>query len=484
MNFGVDYYPEHWPRERWYADARLMSQAGFDVVRMAEFAWEKIEPEDEVFDFDWLDDAIMLLGDVGIKVVLGTPTAAPPMWLVEKHPEILPKFSDGRTASFGGRHHDCQSSDIFRESVEIVVREMAQHYAQNPHVVGWQIDNELGNSHLDLCYCDTCGKFFQTWLEKKYGSIEALNKTWGTVFWSQTYTRFSQIPLPKQTPNGHNPALLLDHRRCNSDLIVDFLSLQTGIIREECPTHFITHNLMGFYPKPNYFHLGVGLDFVSHDQYPLLFRNGDGYLPPASDLAMPLDFIRGIKQMPFWIMEQQAGPSGWHEMSPTPRPGQLRLWAVQSVAHGADTVVFFRWRSCLFGTEQNWHGIIPHSGHPDRRYYEIKKTAGELSPIMNAIEGYMPPSKVAICYSYDQLWAIDIQPHHPNLTYVSHLRGFYEVLHSQNVPVDFVGTHDVFDSYDVLFAPLLFLSDENFDRICKCRRNADPDHAFRGKRLG
>ncbi len=457
MKFGVDYYPEHWPRERWEEDARLMREAGMEVVRMAEFSWAKMEPELGVFDFAWLDEAIEVLGKEGIKIVLGTPTATPPIWIIERNPEILPVNLDGTKLGFGGRHHCCQSNSVYRNHIGRFVRTMARHFSGNPHVIGWQTDNEFGNSHQRLCACDSCKGRFHQWLEQKYQTIDKLNEAWGTVFWSQTYSRFDQIPVPLPTPNSHNPGMLLDWKRHASDLIVDFQKVQLKILREECPHQFITHNYMGFFDKTDYFDLAKDLDFVSHDQYPRHYKEGRELSVPAHKLAAALDLIRGTKQQTFWVMEQQAGPSGWETISTTPRPGQLRLWTYQSVAHGADTIVYFRWRTCLFGTEEYWHGILPHSGIPGRRYDEIGQTVRELSSVMDRFKGGLLGAEVGILFSYDQQWALQIQPHHPELDYVKHLQGYYKALFDANIPVDMVSEQEDFSRYKVLVAPLLFL---------------------------
>lgn len=334
---------------------------------------------------------------------------------------------------------------------------MASKYSQNPHVVGWQIDNEFGNSHRDLCACESCRNQFHKWLERKYTTIDRLNEAWGTVFWSQTYSRFDQIPAPLPTPNSHNPSLLLDWKRFASDLVVDFQRVQVDILRKECPSHFITHNFMGFFDKTDYFELAKDLDFISHDQYPMHFRSEKMAAHTYANLAMELDLMRGTKQQPFWIMEEQAGPAGWETIGTTPRPGQLRLWTYQSVAHGADTIVYFRWRTCLFGTEEYWHGILPHSGEPGRRYDEVKQTIGELAPIMDGFKGGLPGAEVGMLFSYDQEWALQIQPHHPELNYLKHLQGYYQSLHANNIPVDLLSPAEDFTNYKVLIAPLLFL---------------------------
>ena len=457
MKFGVDYYPEHWPKERWAYDAKLMIETGIEVVRLAEFAWAKLEPEFGKFDFEWLDEAIEILSKEGIKVILGTPTPTPPVWIIEEHPDILPMDVNGTRLGFGGRHHDCQSNENYLNHIRRFVRIMAKHYSNNSHVVGWQIDNEFGNSHQKLCTCDSCKHAFHVWLKKKYTTIDKLNEAWGTVFWSQTYNRFDQIPAPLPTPNAHNPALLLDWKRFASDLIVEFQKIQVDIVREECPNHFITHNFMGFFDKTDYFDLAKDLDFVSHDQYPMHFREGSDLTPSPMRSAAALDLIRGMKQKPFWIMEQQSGPSGWEVIGATPRPGQLKLWTYQSIAHGADTVVYFRWRTCLFGTEEYWHGILPHSGEPSRRYDEVKKGIQDISPVMDEFKGHTSEAEAGILFSYDQEWAFQIQPHHPDLNYVKHIQGYYKAFHEANIPVNFLSEEEDFSKYKLLIAPLMFL---------------------------
>jgi len=449
--FGADYYPEHWPRERWETDARLMQEMGLDVVRMAEFAWAKMEPVCGTYDFDWLEDAVELLASYGIKSILGTPSAAPPAWLVAMHPEVLPVDSTGVQCAFGGRHHDCQSNADYHAHVARMVTAMAERFGGNENVIGWQIDNELGNSHDDLCFCTSCTARYQQWLADKYGGIAALNAAWGTHFWSQDYNGFTQISAPKHTVAGRNPSAVLDWTRFCSDLIVDFQQVQIDILRGICPHQFITHNCMGFADKVNYFDLGANLDFISHDHYPSAvpaWRHGQ---------AAALDLMRGVKNMPFWVMEQKAGAAGWETIGGAPRPGELALWAQHSIAHGADTIVFFRWRTCTVGTEQYWHGILPHSGKPGRRYAELKALVRNMRPVMARMQGGMPRAEAAIVYSYDQNHAFKIQPQHPELNYQSQVQRYYEGLYAYNTPVDFVSDRADFSKYKLLVAPLQYL---------------------------
>lgn len=462
--YGTDYYPEHWPRDRWETDAKLMEEMGIDVVRMAEFSWAKMEPREGEFHFEWLKEAVALLAKHGIKSILGTPTAAPPAWIIEKNPEIQPIDSDGTQHFFGGRHHDCQSNETYRQHIRRFVTAMATAFKDDPNVVGWQIDNELGNSHYNLCYCPSCTAHFQEWLRKKYGTVDALNNAWGTWFWSQQYDSFEQVQAPKVTVSGRNPSAVLDWNRFCSDLIVDFQQLQIDIIRSICPPEqFITHNMMGFSDKVSYYDLAKSLDFASHDQYP------GGHFAvaphqPNDRLAGDLDFIRSVKGKNFWIMEQQAGITGWETIGRMPQPGQLSLWAMQSVAHGADTIVFFRWRTCTVGTEQYWHGILPHSGQPGRSYRELKELIHKTRPLMAEIQGVSPKPEVGIVYSYDQNYAMKIQPHNPKMSYMEQIRKYYAAFYKRNIPVDFVQDTADFSRYKLLVAPLQYLMDPELEQ--------------------
>ena len=458
FTFGADYYPEHWPRERWETDAKMMRDLGLDVVRMGEFSWFKMEPEEGRFDFTWLDEAIALLASYGIKTILGTPTAAPPAWIIEQDPTIEPMDDQGRRRHFGGRHHDCQSHPGYRAHIQRFVTAYAKHFGPNPNVIGWQVDNELGNSHDELCFCPHCENRFRQWLREKYDTVDALNAHWGTAFWSQGYNSFDQVHAPRMTASGKNPSQELDWKRFCSDLILEFHDFQAKILRAYAPDKFITQNMMGFSDKVSYYELGKQLEFASHDQYPGGFFLGQPSELPDSRQAADLDFIRSVKQAPYAIMEQQSGITGWQIMGRAPRPGQLGVWAAQSVAHGADAIVFFRWRSCAVGTEQYWHGLLPHSGIPGRTYREAAAFIQAMKPLMRDMKGAMPRAEAAILYSYDQEYAIRIQPHHPDLNYIEHLRVYYQALYRRSVPLDFVSDEQDFTPYKVLIAPLHYLN--------------------------
>jgi beta-galactosidase len=458
---GVAYYPEQWPRERWELDAELMSEAGLRLVRIGEFAWARLEPQAGKFELDWLDEVVGILAARGLLVILGTPTAAPPAWLVECHPEILPVRADGRVQQFGHRRHYCPSSAAMREATERIVAALAGRFGRDERVVAWQIDNELGGR----CYCDTCREAFHAWLRGRYGSIDAVNEAWGTIFWSQVYEEWAQIPLPEGSPvplphgflrNSPNPGLALDFRRFSSDSLIDFLRLQAGILRERCsPQQRITHNLMGFqYPEIDYRDLAEELDVVAWDNYPVLDLSGRW-----STKALAADAMRGLKQAQVWVLEQQVGPLGW-EVLYTPRRGETRLLSLQAIAHGAEAVCYFRWRTARFGTEQYWHGVLDANGRVGRRYEEVRALAAELEALRPRLAGARPRADVALLHDYDSRFALQVQPTNPALAYEETVQRHYESLRRLGLGVDVVSPHVDLEHYRLVVAPGLFVLDE------------------------
>ncbi|WP_438432661.1 beta-galactosidase [Gorillibacterium sp. sgz500922] len=474
MKFGVDYYPEHWPEERWAIDARLMKEARINVVRLAEFAWAKLEPEDGVFDFAWLDRAIDTLSREGIRIILGTPTAAAPKWLMDKRPDMYPVDEHGLTKGFGTRRHYCVNHPVYREYSRRIVRAMAEHYRDHPAVDAWQIDNEFGGA----CYCQSDLEAFREWLALRYGSIDKLNEEWGTVFWSQTYRDWDEIILPAYaasdgfsqngggarmtTPFNHNPGLQLDYQRFFTDATADYQRLQIDEIRRfsELP---ITHNLMGHFSELDYYKLAEDLDVVSWDNYP---NNMWGKSSPAS-VAMAHDLMRGVKNRNFWMMEQQSGPCGWHAMGDTPEPGQLRLWTYQALAHGAEGMVYFRWRACLFGIEQYWHGILDHDGIGRRRYREIAGIGEELEKLSGLFVGAANPNRTALIKSYDNEWSHRAQPHNLRFSYGALLDQYYRAAARRQVGLDVTGIHTDLSPYKLVMMPVFNLVTEEIAAKCE-----------------
>ena len=457
MYVGVDYYPEHWPVERWATDARLMREAGFNVVRLAEFAWAFMEPEEGRFEFAWLDKALGVLRRNGISAILGTPTAVMPAWCARQYPETLATQKDGTRTVWGVRKNNCFTSGTYRLLSERITRAMAAHFAGTPNVIGWQTDNEFGGP---VCYCDSCRAEFQRWLRAKYGTLDDLNRAWGTHFWGHCYALWSEIQIPVEG-GSHNPSACLDWQRCCSWLNVRFQRDQVRILRELCPRHFVTHNFMGLFSDLNYYDLAADLDHVSWDNYPVWGAPGVRY-----GAAAAADVSRGFKKKNFWIMEQTAGPGGWGSFGRNPRPGEIRSIAYQQVAHGADAMIWFRWRTCTAGREQYWHGLLGHDGRPLRRYREAATTAREFHVLAGQLADTTVQAQVAMIYDFESIWALRFQPGFAKNDYHQAMHRYYNALFRAGVNVDMIKPGDDFSNYRALLAPDLFiLPDELAKRL-------------------
>jgi beta-galactosidase len=431
-----------------------MTKAGISIVRMAEFAWSRLEPEHGRYEFAWLDRILDTFQAGGIHVVLGTPTAAPPAWLHAMHPDIYPVDKRRYRLGFGTREQRCMNNDRMRVHSRRIVEALAQRFADHPAIIGWQTDNELSGN---LCYCPVCEQKFRVWLREKYGSLEALNRAWGTAFWSQEYSDWQQIPLPWQAKCGdqHNPSLQLEFRRFQSNAAVEFQHEQVAILRELAPHHFITHNMMGTHSSLDYYALGRDLDFVSWDNYPIT-----PWCQSPFGTALAADVMRGIKQRGVWVMEQQNGIAGWDKVQRRPSGAWLRCAAWQTIAHGADAVVFFRWDSARHGTEQYWHGIVNHDRVPRRRYREVVEFSQEMRELAVALEGTEVHSEVAILNSYEQHFAFDIQPQVEGLAIWDQVGRYYRALRGSGLNVDIVPITCDLSRYKFIVAPSWYIMTE------------------------
>lgn len=466
MRIGVDYYPEHWDKSRWKTDIELMAKAGIEVVRIGEFAWSLYEPEEGRFEFAWMDEVLDFMNLHQMKVVLCTPSATPPKWMTDRFPDIMQRDIHGCLKEFGTRKHYCFNSETYREKVRILNEMIAERYGKNEAVEGWQIDNELGWSNTTRCYCENCRKKFQTWLKTKYGTIDTLNDTYGTVFWSQHYNSFEEVIIPRagacydtcHDTQGQNPALLLDYDRFCSDSVISFTKESADIIRKYSDRP-VTTNLLDASVNSgtgiDYFKLSKELDFVTWDNY-VEFQWGKAQKETVSrDHAL----LRSYKKQPFWVMEQQSGPCGWSKMGPAPTPGKLRLWTYQAIAGGADTVVYFRWRTCPFGTEELWHGILGCDGKENRRYREIAGIGAEMKQLSRHYKALMPHAETAILKSFDCEWSQTIHRQVENLHYDDCQLEYYKAFTKLGGAVDFVSPGDDFKQYKLILAPLFMMSD-------------------------
>ncbi len=457
---GVCYYPEHWNESLWENDLDRMLSAGITVVRTFEFAWSVTEPSEGVFSFDLFDRFLDLCLEKGMKVILGPPSATPPAWLSRKYPEILNADINGIPYEHGARRHYNYNSPIYREKVKKIVTVLAEHYGKHPAVCGWQIDNEMN--------CETCEfhseadqAAFRVWLREKYKGLDALNRAWGTVFWNQTYTDWEEICLPGHVLNeGWNPHQRLDYIRFVSDSARSFCLMQAEILRRYIKhSDFITTNGL-FWHIDNPAMNEESLDIFGYDSYPNfafgldhrehLQKHGFGLEEGLNDRrsGKHLSEVRAICPH-FCILEQQAGAGSWVSRmeGPMPIPGQIRLWAMQSVAHGADFVSFFRWRTCTFGTEMYWHGILDYDNRYNRRLAEVSDFAAMLKKA-EPICGSDYQAHLALVKDFDNMADAEIDVWHGRLDFPDE-ENIYRQAQLSHIPCDFVYLSDHTDSSDL-----------------------------------
>jgi beta-galactosidase len=450
FRFGVCYYPEQWPESYWENDARRMEECGVNTVRIGEFAWALMEPREGHYDFSLFDRAIETLARHGIKTIFGTPTATPPKWLTHKYPEVLAALENGRPANDQSRRHYCYNSPVYRRFTKSIVEALARHYRDNTNIIGWQIDNEM-NCENPECFSDSCRTAFRDWLRKKYGTLDELNARWGTVFWSQFYSDWAQIDLPFPTPAYHNPGLMLDYKRFISASATDYLNLQVEILRRYRPNDFITHN--GVFKNINYYDFSRSLDIHSYDNYPT-FDESPRFLTGAS-----LTTTRGLNGR-FMIMEELSGPAGQTYLLRSPRPGETRLWAMQTIAHGADGLLHFRWRSALRGAEEYWYGVLDHDNVPRSRFDDFKQEGLELQKIGPQLVGSKVVSDIAVIKDFESDWVFDYQfltkEVKPALAY----NAIFQAASEQHQNIDFVSPNADLSHYKLVFASQLILMDD------------------------
>lgn len=462
ISLGTCYYPEHWDRALWREDLRRMKAVGIFTVRIGEFAWTMLEPREGCFEFGFFDDFLDLAEEEGMRVIFGTPTATPPAWLTEKYPEVLNCRIDGVPYRHGMRRHYNYNSPIYREKCQIIVTQLAKHYAKRPCIVGWQIDNEL-NCETDVFYSDSDTRAFREFLQRKYHTLDALNAAWGTVVWSQTYTDWEEIHVPRLTiHDSTNPHEMLDYCRFVSESAIAFCGMQADILRKyKKPGDFITTNGM-FGHLDNHRLMDEALDVYTYDSYPNFAYLMDAKPLESDDLndrkwSRNLTEVRSICPH-FGIMEQQSGANGWNTRmeAPAPKPGQLMLWVMQSVAHGADYVGFFRWRTATVGTEIYWHGILDYDNRDNRKLAEVKKV-WERVRRMQAIGGSKYVANVGLLRDYDNIWDADVDAWHRRLQRASE-KAIFEAAQLAHTPMDMVNLRDDSDiselsQYAALFYP-------------------------------
>ncbi|KXU83183.1 beta-galactosidase [Paraburkholderia monticola] len=472
MQLGVCYYPEQWPRAMWADDAQRMVELGITHVRIAEFAWSRMEPRAGEFDWQWLDEAVETLAKAGLKLVLGTPTASPPKWLVDAHPDVLPVRADGTRWNFGSRRHYDVSSDTYRRECVRIVTAMAKRYGRHPSIVAWQTDNELGCHDTVPSYSVAALQRFHAWLLRRHETIDALNDAWGNVFWSMEYPSFDAIGLPTLTPTDANPIHLLEFRRFMSDEVASFHREQIDVLREHAPSADLLHNFMGFFTTFDHYRFAAdnAIDVAAWDSYPIA-RTESIALPEEQKArfartghpdvsAFDHDRYRSIGRGRFWVMEQQAGPVNWAPWNPVPAPGMVRLWAYEAFAHGAELVSYFRWRQCPYAQEQMHSGLNLPNNELSPGGLEVQQAAREIagSTLLSTLAA---PARAAtaLVFDYETQWMFEIQRHGKGFDYQTLVFDYYESLRELGLDVDIVSSRADLSGYQLVVVPSLAVID-------------------------
>lgn len=523
MRLGVCYYPEQWPRERWADDARAMREMGLSTVRIAEFAWSRMEPSEGRFDWEWLDAAIDTLAAQGLQVILGTPTAAPPQWLVQAHPDVLPVDAQGRVKPFGARRHYCFSSPSMWAASERIITAMAQRYGQHPAVVAWQTDNEYGCHDTTLSYSPSALAAFRRWLAERYGTIDALNEAWGTAFWGVQFLGFEHVGFPVGQPTSALPTHAMDFRRFSSDQVVRYNRMQVELLRRHAPGRPVLHNFMGLFGEFDHHDMAQDLDIAAWDSYPL------GHVDTAATFlteaerqqwartghpdisAFHHDLYRGIGHGRLWVMEQQAGPVNWADWNALPLPGMVRAWSWEAFAHGAELVSYFRWRQLPYGQEQMHSGLNRPDGVRDVGGEEAAQVAQEIPQVLSKVveqvvarmseqnierdgahatahggvqvsaqagaqvSATLPArplttdsADVALVVDYPSLWMTQIQPQGKDMAGFGVAIRYYSALRRLGLNIDVVGPQADLTAYRLIVLPqALHVSNGLADRLAQ-----------------
>ena len=464
MKLGVCYYPEHWPESMWAADAAEMKSIGLSLVRIGEFAWSRLEPKEGEFDFSWLDQIMEILDKAGLKVILGTPSATPPRWVLDKFPDLLAWDEQGRPRGFGSRRHYCFSHEGYKQLAAEMASRLAMRYGDHPGLHAWQTDNEYGCHDTIRSYSPLAKKAFQNWLSEKYKSITELNERWGNVFWSMEYHTFDQIDLPNLTVTEPNPSHKLDFYRFSSDQVIAWNQAQLVAIRSHSDRP-IFHNYMGRITEFDHFQLGEDMEIATWDSYPLgfledrserseAFKHKYQYSGDPDFQAFHHDLYRGVGKGRWGIMEQQPGPVNWAPHNPAPAKGMVRVWTLEAMAHGAEFVAYFRWRQLSFAQEQMHSALKRPDNRPTEVLEEIRLLKKDL---LKYGDIQKPKAPVGLIFDYESQWAWEVQPQGQDFDYFRLVYHVYCGLRRLGLDVDILPPNgQSVDDYAMVVVPGLF----------------------------
>lgn len=452
--YGGDYNPDQWDDATIDEDMRLFQEAGINLLTLPVFSWAKLEPDEGVYDFEWLDKIIDKIWAHGIYVCLATPTTAQPAWLSTRYPEVLPVDIQGRKRTHGMRVFFCVNSLKYRERAAAIAEEFAKRYAHHPALAMWHVSNEYGT----YCYCPTCQAKFRLWLRKRYGSVQELNNRWHTTFWGRILTSFEEVTLPTELNDDYrfNPAIQLDYMRFVTDSTAECFLNEYRVLKKYNPEIPIQTNMSGYIKKLDQSELTKNLDVVGWDNYP--WPDDPPYF-----VAMKHDIMRGLKGGQSYVLtEQSPNQQNWQPYNRLKRPGEVRLLSYQAMAHGADTCLFFQMRQSIAGQEKFHGAIISHAGHENTRVFRESEALGhELEQIGDAFLTARTPAKAAILFDWNNWWALELASGpSKDMDYLKTISRYYHALYRKNISVDIINPSASFDDYELIVAPMLYMTKE------------------------
>ncbi|KPI28577.1 Beta-galactosidase [Actinobacteria bacterium OV320] len=458
LAFGGDYNPEQWPESVWQDDVRLMREAGVTMVSVGIFSWALLEPSRGEYDFGWLDRVIGLLHDHGIRVDLGTPTVAPPVWFYREHPDALPLTPEGVRYEFGSRAAICHSNADYRAAAANITTRLAERYGDHPALAMWHVHNEYGVP-VSACYCDSCAAHFRRWLETTYGTVEAVNKAWGTAFWGQRYASFEDVNPPRATPTVGNPGQALDYKRFADATMRENFRAERDILHRLAPGVPVTTNFMTALSQcdsVDYWAWGREVDIVTNDHYLIT----DGRRTHVN-LAMAADLTRSVAAGAPWILlEHSTSGVNWQPRNPAKAPGQMARNSLGHVARGSEGAMFFQWRQSRRGAEKFHSAMVPHGGTDTRVWREVVELGASLDSL-GAIRGTRTEADVAVLWDWHSWWAqnLDWRPSE-DADPRERADAFYEALYDRHLTVDFAHPEADLSRYPLVVVPALYLMTE------------------------
>ena len=469
---GGDYNPEQWlDRPDILAqDIELMKKARVNTVTLGVFSWSALEPQEGVYTLDWLADIIHNLYANGIRTILATPSAARPAWLAHKYPEVRRVRADRVRELYNRRQNYCYTSPLYRDKVRRIDQKLAQRFGSDPAVILWHISNEMGGD----CHCELCQAEFRRWLQARYGSLQALNKAWNARFWSHDYTAWEQIESP--APQGENAvqALALDWKRFVSDRHIDFLKFERDTVKEVAPDAKFTVNMMYRFDGIDYFKMAKEIDVASWDNYPTWHKPTETVEETALDTAMMHDLFYSMKGKPFLLMESSPSFTNWQPISKQKKPGIAELAALQTVAHGADSVLYFQWRASR-GAEEKFHGaVVGHDGRQDARAFTETVQVGEKLESLSEITAVQREKQALIVHDWQNKWALEgsCGPRNAGLGYWDELKRHYNALARAGIAVEFGDETADLTGYRLVVVPMLYLLTDDFaKKLCDFAQN-------------